>query len=496
MRVIHQTTSLCRVCKNGVAANVVADEAQHVWLVKVCAEHGEQSVRLSTDAAWYEATRSVTPHLRPLVGTQKEVHKGCPFDCGPCALHQQSIRLPVVTITSRCNLDCPKCYVHNKNESPFDMSLSDFDAVLGHLKQQHGAELDIINLTGGEPTMHPQFVEFLKLCQRHGVHRVTVCSNGITLARNEALVQELARYGARVALSFDSFDAHTDMTMNGAHLLELKLKCLRLLEKHNVDTTLIPVMAKGLNDAEIGKVIELGLGMKNVRHIEVHTITYTGQGGTDFPRAGRISMVEVMDAIAATSERQLLREDWVPSPHAHPLCYQVAYLLMPPEGGPGVSLARLIGRDAFYECLAERLYLEPSARLESMLRECIDQLWVEGLDSNAATLDLLKRLLSEMFPAEKALTAAESLRVAERYWKAIYIHSHMDEETFDNERIVQCCDSNCYPDGSSIPVCAYNVLYREKEESFMLKPLAWSERLEGQMSFVSGSRRSLPLVKG
>ena len=66
-----------------------------------------------------------------------------------------------------------------------------------------------------------------------------------------------------------------------------------------------------------------------------------------------------------------------------------------------------------------------------------------------------------------------------RLSKAIYIHSHMDEETFDVERIVQCCDSNCYADGSTIPVCSYNVLYREKEARFMKHAVAWNERSGG-----------------
>jgi hypothetical protein len=71
------------------------------------------------------------------------------------------------------------------------------------------------------------------------------------------------------------------------------------------------------------------------------------------------------------------------------------------------------------------------------------------------------------------------------------IHSHMDEETFDVERVAQCCDSNCYADGSTVPVCSYNVLYREKEAHFMLEPRAWQDRSGGDKSL----RRSLPIVR-
>jgi uncharacterized radical SAM superfamily Fe-S cluster-containing enzyme len=57
----------------------------------------------------------------------------------------------------------------------------------------------------------------------------------------------------------------------------------------------------------------------------------------------------------------------------------------------------------------------------------------------------------------------------------------MDAENFDTERLAACCDSNCYADGTQIPVCAYNVLYREKEERFMTEPRTWGSRESGRV---------------
>ena len=152
------------------------------------------------------------------------VDKGCPFDCGPCESHTQKVRLPVVTITSACNLDCPICYVHNKNDDAYHMSVGEFDRILAHLREEHGAELDIVNLTGGEPFMHPRLWDFLEHAQAAGIHRVTVCSNGLKLAKDEAVVERLSALGARVALSFDTFDAEADFALQGAHLVATKLR--------------------------------------------------------------------------------------------------------------------------------------------------------------------------------------------------------------------------------------------------------------------------------
>jgi hypothetical protein len=140
------------------------------------------------------------------------------------------------------------------------------------------------------------------------------------------------------------------------------------------------------------------------------------------------------------------------------------------------------------------------------MRDAIDRLWVgaavgDGGEAAAAaeaeaeaarTLRLLKGLIGQLFPTGRSISRAEALRAGERAVKAVYVHSHMDEETFDTERAVECCDSNCYPDGTTIPVCNYNVLYREKEARFNHEPRAWNERAGGQRTFPI----SLPIVRG
>ncbi len=493
-RLLHRTTSLCKVCKQATPADIVATAAGEVWMTKACASHGRQEVRISTSAAWYERTRAIASKPTPPPDRQA-VDKGCPFDCGPCESHTQKVRLPVVTITSACNLDCPICYVHNKNDDAYHMPVGDFDRILGHLRREHGAELDIVNLTGGEPLMHPRLWDFLEHAQAAGIHRVTVCSNGLKLAKDEAVVARLAALGARMALSFDTFDHDADFALQGAHLVATKLRSLDLLEKYGVPTTLIPVMTKGVNDHEIGQIIELGMRLRCIRHLEIHTITYTGQGGVNFDRSGRISMIEVLERITETTAGLLTIDDFVPSPCAHPLCYQIAYLLVDPAGGRPIPFTRFMPAEELYAALADRLYLEPTPQLEASLKAAIDRLWAEDETAESArTLAALRRLLDDLYPPGGHADRLAQLAAGERWIKAVYIHSHMDEETFDTERAAECCDSNCYADGRTIPVCNYNVLYRDTEAKFVENPRDWGAREGGQRAFGERSR-SLPVVR-
>jgi len=494
---LHETTSLCRICRNGLPAQVVSRDGQ-VHMLKNCPTHGPQTAPLSANAAWYTRTRAIAPVETPPSRLSRGVEHGCPFDCGACPSHAQTIRMPIVTITSACNLDCPICYVRNKNDGAFHMDRAAFERILGHLKSDHGDALDLINITGGEPTQHPELLWFLERARAAGIRRVSFCTNGLRIARDEAFVERLAALGARVALSFDSFESAADRALQGIPLLAVKERALALLEKHGVHTTLIPVMTRGVNDHEIGRIIELGLRAPHIRHIEVHTITYTGQGGTTFDpaRAGRIDLFTVLQGIEARTGGLLTVDDWVPSPCAHPLCYQIAYLLMDPEGGPPVPFTRFMPPETLYACLADRLYLEPSPRLDAALTAAIDHLWTSSPDERdpaltARILRILRGLLAELFPERGRLDREAALAVCERATKAIYVHSHMDEETFDVERLRQCCDADVYADGSSIPVCAHSVLYRDKEAEFMVTPNAWGARSGGRLSF-EGSPPALP----
>ena len=467
---MHETTSLCRVCKNAVPAQVWATGGGEIWMRKRCAAHGPQEVRLSADAAWYEATRAIAPRpYRPRAVT-REVSFGCPFDCGPCTAHTQDVRLPVVTITSACNLDCPICYTHNKNGGAWHMPAAELEALLGHLRRA-APERRIINLTGGEPTMHPDFARLVALCAREGIHRVTISTHGLRFLNDEPLVAELARLRARIVLSFDALDGAGNRALLGGDFLAGKQRVLALLDRYGVATTLLPVIARGHNDHDLGRLVDLALETACVRSLELHTLTFTGQGGKTFDRAARMTPDEVLRALEAQTAGRLRADDFVPSPAAHPLCYQVTYLLRVGDAR-WVPFPRFMRRADLRALLGRGLYLEPTADLEAVLADVIDRLWTgeTACDDAGAVLAALRALADAVFAP--GLGEEDRLLEAERRTKAVYLHAHMDEETFDVARVRQCPVGVRESDGRNVPSCSYNVLYRERDARFMAAPEA------------------------
>jgi len=460
MTKLHETTSLCSSCKQGIPAEIHEMDGK-IWLKKICADHGARDVLIASQASWYHSVMAFPAALKPPSLISKSVTAGCPFDCGACPSHQQKVYLPVIPITSACNLDCPICYTINKNEGPFHISPDEFARILEVIRA-NDPEMKIINLTGGEPTMHPQLTKIIRLCHDAGIHRVTISTHGLPFVKNEVMLQELAELKARIVLSFDSFHEETNMKMVGAHLHQAKMKVLDQLEKYNVDTTLIPVVALGYNDREIGNLIELALQRDFIRSLEIHTMTFTGQGGAHFDGASRMTACEVLEEIERSTNGAIRMNDFVPSPCAHPLCYQTCYLLQM-NNGEHLPFARFMSATQIRELLTDNLYMEPGEKMEAVLQDVINDLW--SRDSGEQVLSVLKSLIQRLFP-NHPIRYEEQQVISERSAKTIYIHSHMDEENFDVDRVRQCCVGVPAQDGTNTPTCSYNVLYRERDTRF------------------------------
>ncbi|HLL23991.1 MAG TPA: radical SAM protein, partial [Kofleriaceae bacterium] len=322
-----------------------------------------------------------------------------------------------------------------------------------------------------EPTQHPQFERLVELCAEEGLHRITVSTHGLRFLKEERLLERLAKLGARIVLSFDSFKPQTNQQMLGGNFLDGKLRVLELLEKYDVETTLLPVLARGVNDDEVGALVKLALEKRFIRSLELHTMTFTGHNGASFDRAGRYTTYDVLSDLEAQTAGVLQIDDFVPSPAAHPLCYLVTYVLQL-DDGRWIPFPRFMPGSDLRELLAGMLYLEPTLHVEQKLGDVINRLWAGEIESADAEpiLARLRALTQSVF--ERGLASSERLRRAEASAKAIYIHAHMDEDTFDTDRIRQCCVGIREPDGTNIPSCAYNTLYRDRDARFAAKPAA------------------------
>ena len=453
-------TGMCRQCRALVPARVIEVEGA-VHQECLCPTCGTKRTRIADDVAWY-LDRVATPvRCKPPRIPGTPVGQGCPRDCGPCQFHANACHLPVFSVTNACNMDCPICFTYNRPDRKYFMTRAELRTLLDRLLERVGS-VDLVNITGGEPTLHPDLLELLQECRRPEIGRVTMNSNGLRLAADEELCRALADLGIYVVLSFDTFRHETALRMHGRDVIDAKRQALANLQRFGIGTTLLNVMLRGLNEDEIGDVIALARSHPVVRSVAVQTMTFTGKGGKSFQPRNPMPLDGAANAIEKTTNGAMRAKDFFPHAGAHPLCYSVAYYLK--DGDGSRSLTEFFTVAELREMLGHGYLLQPGDGGHERFRRAIDRRWAAGDTENL--LPAIRRLVDRMYPSGRALSSAERQAIAEENLLAVYLHAHMDEDTFDVARVAVCPDQVPDPEGRLIPACAYNLFYREKDPRF------------------------------
>jgi len=309
------TQSFCHLCGNlnHLIDTHIVSKDNDVLLRKFCPKCGESMVKISTDFEYYKLCDDYlkAPDLpeKPLT----KVLRGCPFDCGVCPQHQNHPCLALFNITDECNMKCHICYYAAEPGLGNHRSMQSIEKMLATLLETE-SEPDLIQVTGGEPTTHPEIVKILQYLKASPVRHLMLNTNGIKIAEDESFVKELKALGGgfEVYLQFDSLTPSVLKDIRAQDMSKVRLKALAMLEKYNISTTLVMVVKKGLNEHEIPEVIRFSRTYKCVRGIVFQPVEEAGrvEASGDF----RITLSEIRQIIIDDSNNPFTKEDMIPLP--------------------------------------------------------------------------------------------------------------------------------------------------------------------------------------
>jgi uncharacterized radical SAM superfamily Fe-S cluster-containing enzyme len=418
-----QTTSLCETCLALVPAKIIS-EGDDVFYLKRCREHGVQKTLISDDLAYWKAQKDwLKPGDRPL-GVQTRTDHGCPYDCGLCPDHEQHSCLAIIEVNEACNLSCPVCFADSSVRREAHRPLAEIERMLDILVASEG-EPDLVQISGGEPTIHPQFFEILDAARARPIRHLMINTNGLRIAREPGFAERLAGYMPRfeVYLQFDSLKRDALMALRGADLTAIRQQAMEALERNNISTT---------------------LQWRCVRGVTFQPIQDAGRNDGFDPKAHRIVLTEIRRRIAGAGVFAL--EDLIPLP-CNPDQICIGYGLR--NGAEVTPITAMLPRELFVAAVPNTVTFEAYPELQAAVFNLLS-LSTAQADTTDKLAGLLCCLPEAVVP--DAVTYENTFRVV--------ISQFLDRFNFDLGTVKRSCVHFVEPDGRIIPFDTYNTFYR------------------------------------
>jgi 7,8-dihydro-6-hydroxymethylpterin dimethyltransferase len=438
--------SLCSTCLRRVDGKYLI-EGERVILDKWCPEHGRERVLVADDAAYWRRMREQflkPPEVPERFQTKTEW--GCPYDCGVCPDHQQHACVALVEINDRCNLTCPVCYASSGVHRTEQRTLAEVERMLDGVVAAEGRP-DVVQISGGEPTIHPDLFAILDAAKARPIRHLMLNTNGLEIARDPGLARRLAAYqpGFEVYLQFDSLRDEALVTLRGARLAGVRRRALEHLEAAGLATTLVCTIERGVNDDEIGALVDHATQWRCVRGITLQPVQEAGRIDGYDPAEHRLTVTEVRRRIYEQSAH-FEADDLVPVP-CHPDALVMGYALK--LGGQVVPLTRYARQDQLLAGPENTIVLEEVPALRDA---------VVGLFSTGIGPEDQARKLAELLCCMPRIEAPD---LAYDNVFRVLIVRFADARDFDLRSVKKCCIFFALPDGRLIPFDTYNLLYRD-----------------------------------
>lgn len=441
---LGQTTSLCETCLALVPAKIIAEDA-NVYLLKRCRDHGVQKTLISDDVGYWKSQQDwLKPGDRPL-NVQTRTDHGCPYDCGLCPDHEQHSCLAILEVNEACNLSCPVCFAESSVKREAHRPMAEIERMLDILVESEG-EPDLVQISGGEPTLHPQFFEILDAARRRPIRHLMINTNGLRIARELGFAEKLAAYAPRfeVYLQFDGLKRDALMELRGADLTKVRQAALEALERNNISTTLVVTLKKGVNDDEIPDIVRHALTWRCVRGVTFQPIQDAGRNDGFDPKRHRIVLTEVRRKIAEAGVFAL--EDMIPLP-CNPDQICIGYGLR--DGESVQPVTAMLPRELLVAAAPNTVTFEAYPELQ---RRVFDLLSLSTAQTD--TSDKLASLLC-CLPE-----AAVPQNLGYEHTFRVVISQFLDRFNFDLGTVKRSCVHFVEPDGRIIPFDTYNTFYR------------------------------------
>ncbi|MCK8058357.1 MULTISPECIES: radical SAM protein [unclassified Fusibacter] len=439
------TKSVCQHCDSLLDAKIVIDDNK-IFCVKECLEHGVQKCLMEEDASYYlkrvDYDKPGTPST-----VQTGYKDGCPFDCGLCESHDQHTCIGLIEVTQRCNMKCPMCYASD-GSSKADLSLAEIESMMDFYIRAENGKAEILQISGGEPTCHPQIVEVLDLARSKDFGYVMLNTNGLLLVERPDILAAMKRFekGFEVYLQWDGLDHAVHTGLRDQNVLDKKIEVCELLEKENIPITLVVTVSKDGTDKQLGSIIQWAMNRPMVRGINFQPEAFYQIENP--PPRDRVTLTGVLSMIEQQTNGLIRKNDFVPLP-----CNveRIAVNFMLKNKGVFTPISSKISIDKLSPVIPNSLNFH---------LEDIESIGTDAICDCMKSLPKFKKLLPK-----KVLKASleEKRNFVNQETFRMTVTSFVDRANFDIKSVQKDCVHIITPALRRMPFSAFNMFHRSKQ---------------------------------
>jgi hypothetical protein len=470
--------TLCPTCAAVVLGRYfVADGA--VWVEKTCPEHGyfrdciNTDVRVHAKSAWWTYEEHPGQQFPQVTGGEH-----CPSDCGLCNQHLSGAALAQIDLTNRCNMKCPICFA-NAGAVGY-VCQPDYEEVvrqLDVLRSFRPIPCTSIQFTGGEPTIHPDFLRIVSTARDMGFSHIQIATNGLTIADRDFARRCFEAGLHTLYLQFDGVgEAAYRTTRNHPGIWEKKQAAIENCREFGLKVCLVPTILNGVNDRQVGEIFRFAVkNIDVVSAISYQPVSFTGRISREEVARHRYTLGDLARDIAEASGAGVLRDMFPLSivtplsqileamtgrpkirPTCHPDCAYGSYFFVSPDGEayPFPRVLNIEGMFVEMNRLAARIQKRGRATWADRIR--LIRLFKRHFRPDQAPPGLTVKRFVRSLQGLVDKNAGRGKGEEQTYKTLLCAGMHFqDRYNFDVERVKRCVILYSTPAGV-FPFCTYN----------------------------------------
>ena len=257
-----------------IKAQIIERDGQ-VWMVKECPIHGRCEDMMAVDAKFLEWIEQNFPGRDIPAHNDETLHRH-----GSSTVRYGRGAVLTVDLTNRCNMMCDPCFMDaNQVGYVHELSWEEIQEILDNALMIKPRRQMSVQFSGGEPTMHPYFLDAVRYARKVGYNSVQAATNGIEFAKSKEFSRKAFEAGMRYAyLQFDGIGNDANSHRQVGNLFDVKLRAIENMHEAGIEIVLVTTIVNNVNNDQVGPIVKFAMdNPKKIAFVSFQPVSFTGR---------------------------------------------------------------------------------------------------------------------------------------------------------------------------------------------------------------------------